>query len=799
MHEQNLENMREEAVRLMAIIEDRLCKIQKHPELLQKSQGSLSTDGISRELEKIAGEKYKLEHFEIVLAVVGTMKAGKSTTINAIVGSEVLPNRNRPMTSLPTLIRHTPGQKEPRLVFTNNEPLQKHIQALAVAIHKTPKEIESLVTTEKEIQPIIQAIFSGKPVQTVYEGRQSIYEFLVFLNDIVRISKALQLEFPFVNYDEIHELPVIEIEFSHLEGVSSNSGRLTLLDTPGPNEAKQPHLRKMLRDQLSKASAVLAVLDYTQLKSDADHEVRGMVEELGDKNRLYVIVNKFDQRDRNSDNAEDVQKHVAEHLLKGSVKSENVFPVSSNQAYLANCAQRHIQMFDSLPTFIENDPATAWLADFGDEAFGKKWQKRIDDAQEVKEAITELWNDSLFQKPLASVVHSSHANAAVIAMESASKQALDISTKIDQFLGTQETALTKQAEELTALIQAIKQDIQDVAEKERDATKLTKKLQDRFQKSIASDNEEIQETLQKLLTDYFKTGKMAEKKRQQEKSETQTKTKSWLASLLDNRSNKSVHSETEDFQANSSIIQFSEKAEATEFVKQVQSRIIEVCDVAMSGLEERVGALVGEFQSEFESKVQTPSQEILSRCGERMREQGFSLVFHVPSMPNFQKQYKKQNWFGSAIEERVETRTGTRVKDSTWSRFKNWFSSDWGTETYSYETKSIEVNIKQLKSIASVGVKELMENIEESIASKLQAPLESSMNDFFAELSSKMEEVRADLNTSLQAKARDKDFQIALKKKLAELRNGIAGVIADSDCLYEECLSMRKNTQVAVP
>ena len=45
---------------------------------------------------------------------------------------------------------------------------------------------------------------------------------------------------------------------------------VTLLDTPGPNESGQPHLRKMLKDQLAKASAVLAVLDFTQLKSDAD-------------------------------------------------------------------------------------------------------------------------------------------------------------------------------------------------------------------------------------------------------------------------------------------------------------------------------------------------------------------------------------------------------------------------------------------------------------------------------------------------------------------------------------------------
>jgi replication fork clamp-binding protein CrfC len=62
--------------------------------------------------EILNNEAQKVDKLEMVLAVVGTMKAGKSTTINAIVGSEILPNRNHPMTSLPTLIKHRIGQKE---------------------------------------------------------------------------------------------------------------------------------------------------------------------------------------------------------------------------------------------------------------------------------------------------------------------------------------------------------------------------------------------------------------------------------------------------------------------------------------------------------------------------------------------------------------------------------------------------------------------------------------------------------------------------------------------------------------
>lgn len=70
----------------------------------------------------LQAELRKTTQQEMVVAIVGTMKARKSTTINAIVGKEVLPNRNRPMTALPTLIRHTPGQKEPVLHFTHAGP-----------------------------------------------------------------------------------------------------------------------------------------------------------------------------------------------------------------------------------------------------------------------------------------------------------------------------------------------------------------------------------------------------------------------------------------------------------------------------------------------------------------------------------------------------------------------------------------------------------------------------------------------------------------------------------------------------
>ncbi len=66
----------------------------------------------------------------MVLAA-GIEKAGKSTTINAIVSRKFCFNRNRPMTSVPTLIRHVPGKTEPVLHLEHIQPCPQFINHTA--------------------------------------------------------------------------------------------------------------------------------------------------------------------------------------------------------------------------------------------------------------------------------------------------------------------------------------------------------------------------------------------------------------------------------------------------------------------------------------------------------------------------------------------------------------------------------------------------------------------------------------------------------------------------------------------
>jgi replication fork clamp-binding protein CrfC len=281
MHENNIILLRDEALRLIELEKKTLAAMCDAPGLLtqekQEQVQTLDQQSAKNHMDILDGEKIKLKNLDMVLAVVGTMKAGKSTTINAIVGTEVLPNRNGPMTAIPTLIRHTPGQTDPQLTLPHLEP----IEDLRTKIHarltgKKGAEILNIIpNSNKDLHELAHAIKNGVPLKAHYTGADEIFHFLKGLNDLVRLAQLLKLEFPFKEFSNVDKLPIICVEFSHLSSDASAAGTLTLLDTPGPNEAKQAQqLLPMLKEQLRKASAILAVFDYTQLTSEADAQVR---------------------------------------------------------------------------------------------------------------------------------------------------------------------------------------------------------------------------------------------------------------------------------------------------------------------------------------------------------------------------------------------------------------------------------------------------------------------------------------------------------------------------------------------
>ena len=452
-------------------------------------------------IEVLRGEAIKLEELETVLAVVGTMKAGKSTTINAIVGTEILPNRNTPMTAIPTLIKHTQGQKRPRFIFSEkaSQPINQLVQDLKEAFKDKnyQQELEQL-KSDYDLYELVEKIRKGTKVVNQALDEHRVIKSLQVINDLVRIAPIFDLKFPFDQYQEIDQLPVIEVEFTHLRELTASTGKLVLLDTAGQNEAGQVHLRPMLQDQLKKASAVLAVMDYTQLKSEADVQVRDDLKTISDiaQDRIYALVNKFDNCDRNGMQESDVKEFV-EGLTDGLIQREKVYPVSARFAYLANRARHDCLEDGSLPDIDD----ARWVEDFYQEAGLRRNRDRI--PERIAEGIEDLWEDSKFSHPLKEVIEVAHDKAALIALESALDKLANYTDQLSPVIFALSNSLSIEKQESEKIIIGLKDDLKEIEkllEKiEIDKNNIVEKFSEKSRKLIENRYSECNELIKDSL------------------------------------------------------------------------------------------------------------------------------------------------------------------------------------------------------------------------------------------------------------------------------------------------------------
>ncbi|MDR9777711.1 dynamin family protein, partial [Rhizobium hidalgonense] len=293
------------------------------------------------------------------------------------------------MTSLPTLIAHKKNQKEPVLAC-GVKAINAYISTLN-QIQLSKYSEDNRISSYKEIVDLINSIQKGYKFNQKYTGEKAIFNFLANLNDLVRLSRVIAIDyptfnFPFSAYKEINSLPRIEVEFTELAQQDEQLGNLVLLDTPGPNEANLPELKEIFEQQLKRSSAVMVVMDYTQLKSQADADIREELDKLPkiEKDRLFVLVNKFDQKNSNGDNETTTKSIVAYDLLKDKIQLQNVYCISAQDAFLATRVQNHINLYKEKPDFEKME----WVQDFAKKAFGTR-AKRIWESSELDEIIED--------------------------------------------------------------------------------------------------------------------------------------------------------------------------------------------------------------------------------------------------------------------------------------------------------------------------------------------------------------------------------------------------------------------------
>ncbi|EIX4511213.1 dynamin family protein [Escherichia coli] len=793
MHEKNIALLCDEADRLLQLNINLLRQMVDEPDVLSDSKNEnrllFDKQKALKRIEELEGEQIKTARREMVLAVVGTMKAGKSTTINAIVGQEILPNRNRPMTSVPTLIRHVPGKTEPVLHLEHIQPVRNLLSTLQQKL-ATPagQQVAQTLQQTGDTRELLDILADDGWLKNEYHGEEEIFTGLASLNDLVRLAAAMGSDFPFDEYAEVQKLPVIDVEFSHLVGMDACQGTLTLLDTPGPNEAGQPQMEVMMRDQLQKASAVLAVMDYTQMNSKADEDVRKELNAIADVSagRLFVLVNKFDEKDRNGDGADAVRQKVPAMLNSDVLPASRVYPGSSRQAYLANRALHELRKNGTLPV------DEAWVDDFVREAFGRMKKEYVcKDSEMATEGATDLWEGSLIDQLITEVIQSSHSRAAALAVDSAAAKLMQNAENVSEYLSLRHQGLQQSIQSLQSHITSLLADIREIADCQEQVTADVRMAMEEIDARTRELLTGVCTSLEEELNDYFRSGKRKEQQMLEEENSAQPRERNAFAFFHDIFGTGNQHDRMRDFDPDSPEIKFSDRREALELMTQIESTVTSLHREAEAQFRPELEKIVRGIETGFRGTALYATENIAGRINARLEDEGFTVKISFPAVSQLQTRLAVKTNLSALMEERTETVTRRCRQDGVWGTLCRWANtSDWGWKEYSVDVNRSVININKVREEVMSLTRAYFGELQASIEQDINQPVRQEIDAFFCTFREKVEQLRNTLIQSSEDHKRDQQAQERLTGRLQALNERVPELITDSKALREELETM---------
>lgn len=206
--------------------------------------------------------------------VVATMSAGKSTLINSLLGQKLMPAKQEACTATITEIKDNDAD---------------HFNA-----HVYDKD-GNLIESHDELT----------------------YSIMERLNSNPMVSKIrTEGNIPFVTSEDV---------------------ALVLVDTPGPNNSRDPEHRAATYRMLSESSktVVLYIMNATQLAVDDDNNLLSHVAEsmkVGGKqsrDRFIFVVNKLDDFKKGEDSIDAALQKVRDYLADNGIENPNIYPASA--------------------------------------------------------------------------------------------------------------------------------------------------------------------------------------------------------------------------------------------------------------------------------------------------------------------------------------------------------------------------------------------------------------------------------------------------------------------------------------
>ncbi|MFB2876517.1 dynamin family protein [Floridanema aerugineum] len=600
--------------------------------LLHRVSTALSSDSASEKYAKfqreVADATRNVSDLELRMAIVAPMKAGKSTIINAIVGQELLPSRNAAMTTLPTEIIFDPQLAEPVLILTPQiqdifrdtfSALQRKIAELGLSrVQERMAQYPHLAKLPEKIQGM-----TGIAIDSKISGRLSIINSLRALNDIIRLCSVLDpLSDPL---QSLMDVPRIYTPF-YRSGITEKAdiaGKLVIVDTPGPNEAGENlKLVNVVAEQLQASSVILIVLNFTELNTKAEEEIKKDVErviELRGKDNLYVLVNKVDQRKEGDMTPEQVRQFVAAEFGIGEgAQNDRVFEISARWAFSAANFLGEAQQNPGADV-MQLKTARSLAQD----VFPLDWEEELQETTvaQLKKKAEKLWNKSGFDAFLTNAVNALMTEAAPRCITSSLKIAKGRLLELLEDTQLRSRAINEDGDKLRLEVAALDEDI-DSIENCRNSLQEIEQIKSDLQEQLNSILEKLQQEGKLSVETYLLEDEQQVGDFVQKGGTTGRIFANWIS-----QQKQEVATESKRL----SSMEFTTLREAEEFAALAVSYAKRRVDLLLEKVQENTGQVIDEARQKMMNFLDEQTRPIIERARERLNE-NFNLNLSLPNL-----------------------------------------------------------------------------------------------------------------------------------------------------------------------
>lgn len=341
--------------------------------------------------------KSNIESNVLTIGVVGQMKCGKSTFLNAFVfGKDILPAATTPMTASLTVITYGTSEKLVAEFYSADEwEEQKNISELNVDEFLGDSVQQSKIKAAKEL--VKQSEKLGTSIESLLGKTQedslsNLENYVGAEGKFISITKSVRIEYP----------------ADYLKGVE-------IVDTPGFNDPIVSR-EERTKDFLKRADAVLMMLYANQPFSKEDNEILFENVRKCGVGKVIVAVNKYDiPAAKNGETVEEMTNYVKDQLENAirQTNDESIKMALGNEVDPV-CISAQMELLSLLPmTYINGKEELKFHLDRYYTDYSISSQPQLHDlsrfdlvTEKIKKMLTDDKSDILFRKPIARVIQT---------------------------------------------------------------------------------------------------------------------------------------------------------------------------------------------------------------------------------------------------------------------------------------------------------------------------------------------------------------------------------------------------------